>query len=659
MNKFNVVLSVFCLSVFLIAGGTADAQCEVRLLDIDGGVAVVPLAISGLSIDTDTDLNVDGIPDYAQLKHAEAAAADINAPGHDALMGCAGNDGLLLSLDGTAIIAGGLDLVADPACDAACLAAVAELAVTLVTIDETGMVAGLIALEPAFGLLAGLVPFGDANDVLGATAVNALDSRTNLEVWDDAVTTSGWTGTVGPVLGDTTFLAAVDIYLNAVSGEALGSVAIVADLNPLKLGAVGLDGTTLTGVSVGADPAETGFTWDSSETGVATVVGAGATATVTATGLGQTTITATGLSDTSVTGTIVITVVAPEWFDLCFLDDLLLGQYASIAPFLGLPADADGDGVKDVDALMALAYTLCDGSVGPDPVTVGGQFAANSAAIVTLGTELSAVSARLTFLIDDLGIQIDPAEVGAMQALAADLAAFEAAINAGDINAVFVGQEGALRGAILGAAGALGPAGLTSPTALADIGLLGPIGPFLTSSITELGAAFGGMSSTSQGFLLGLLQLPAGPNTLNGTLDALQAAIGGTLTVLSDGTLAANDATGTLDIRLAALSAEIGASAGVVSTPVLSLYGDGTKGVFIERYSGAEVFDPSVQPFTNAEVSNGVGSPADFVAVITGTGAFPFIPGNPALPVSGLLGLALLAGTLAASGGTLLRRPKK
>lgn len=60
----------------------------------------------------------------------------------------------------------------------------------------------------------------------------------------------------------------------------------------------------------------------------------------------------------------------------------------------------------------------------------------------------------------------------------------------------------------------------------------------------------------------------------------------------------------------------------------------------------------------NAEVSEGVGSPTDFVAVITGTGAFPFIPGNPGLPVGALLGLALMAGLLAASGGFMLKGSK-
>ena len=662
MNKSGVILGVICLMVFQIVGGTVSAQdCAVALLDIDAAVADVPLAIAGFTMDTDSDLNEDGIPDYAQLKHAEAAAADINAPEHDALMDCAGGDGLALSLAGAPTIAAGLALVADPACEAACLAAVADLAVTLVTIDGEGIVAGLIALDPGFGLLAELVPFGDSNGVLGAAAVLAADSRTNLEVWDDAVTTTGATIVGGgPVLDNATFLEAVDIYVNAVAGGAGGSVALVADLNPLKLGAAGLDSTTLTGVSVGADPPETTFTWGSSDTGVATVAAAGDTATVTATGLGQTTITATGLSDDTVMGTIVIRVVAPEWFDLCFMDDLLLGEYATVAPLVGFPADADGDGVDDTHALMALAYTLCDGSVGPDPGVIGGQFAANSAAMVTLGTELSAVGARLSFLLNDITSFVDEAEVGAAVVLALNLRAFEAAIPGGAIDAVpaLAGQEAALRADITGAADALD--GLTTAEALEGIGLIGPFGPFLVSGITELAAGFGGLSSSSQFFITDLLQLsaPLGPNTLDDNLDSLQSAITGALTVLSDGGLAANDATGTLETRLTALTGAIGGTSPTVNSPSLVIFTDGTKGI-IERYSGGEVFDPGVQPFTNAEVSGGVGSPSDFVAVITGTGAFPFIVGNPGLPVGGLLGLVLLAGTLAASGGTMLKRSKK
>lgn len=136
MKNHGATIGLFCLSAMLLVGGVADAQlCEAVLLDINEGVAAIAFAVPLLSLDTDSDLNADGISDYAHLKHAEAAAADINAPGHDGLLDCVGGDGLELSLEAQETIVAGLGLVADPSCDAECLDSLAELTVTLATID--------------------------------------------------------------------------------------------------------------------------------------------------------------------------------------------------------------------------------------------------------------------------------------------------------------------------------------------------------------------------------------------------------------------------------------------------------------------------------------------------------------------------------------------
>lgn len=437
-----------------------------------------------------------------------------------------------------------------------------------------------------------MADFGDANDVLGASAVLAGDSRTNLEVWDDAVAAAGATIVGGgPVLSNAAFLDAVDIYVNTVAGGGGGSVAIEVTTGslPLKLGVPPLNSVVLGGVSIGVDPPETGFTWSSLNTDVATVIAAGDSATVTATGFGQTTITARGIADDTVTGSIVVRVVLPEWFDLCVLDDLLLGQYSSIAPLAGLPADADGDGVIDIYAVTALAYTLCDGSVGPDKTTIEGQYAANQTEIVTLGTQLSAVGLRLPFLMDDLGLGIDAADVAAAMLLAADLVAFEAAIPAGEIDTeLSAGKEAALRPTITDAADIL--TGLTTEDALEGIGLMGAFGPFLEDGITELAAGFGGLSTSSQLFLFELLQLsaPLGPNELDDELDLLQtniAVFGGVQEILAAPALAAYEASGTLSARLTTLGGEIGATSPTVDTLVMVRRAVSSSGIRAGRYS--------------------------------------------------------------------------
>jgi hypothetical protein len=111
--------------------------------------------------------------------------------------------------------------------------------------------------------------------------------------------------------------------------------------------------------------------------------------------IGTAQVIATG-NTTAVVGTKDVSVTAPLWQDVCSLDDDMTTQFGLVMGVIGCTlvgpagtndaaeADLDGDGTKDINQLTALAYTLCDGTAGPDSAAANAIYADNLADLALL-----------------------------------------------------------------------------------------------------------------------------------------------------------------------------------------------------------------------------------------------------------------------------------
>lgn len=388
------------------------------------------------------------------------------------------------------------------------------------------------------------------------------------------------------------------------------------------------------------------YTYTSGDEGIATV--GASSGLVTGVAPGTVTITSTvnavskGLGST---GSIQITVVEPEWFDVCGLDDAFTAQgaiLASVGDDIGLPTDFGdfdieagvGDGIPDAWQFRMLAYVLCEGGYGlvktGSPASAVAAYTANLAAVGTFATEMATgVAPWATALID----QQD--EIAALATKFATTAAACDGLLAGSGVPSISGALGAIAAGISASEGDL--------EFLSDAALILVV-------IPDLLAGYYTMSSEGAASLDALLPV--------GDIQAAIAGLAPTHLVLGGIAAYLGGCPDGVAADAAAILGEIGASAPSLTTPAFATLVDDTK-LANEPLSGAG--DWNGDGLSNAGVAAAVigagGDADDYLAGATGDFG-DFWPGNPALPVGGMVTLGALFSAMGAAGALVLRRKK-
>lgn len=407
-----------------------------------------------------------------------------------------------------------------------------------------------------------------------------------------------------------------------------------------------------------------------------------------------------------------------EWYERCDLDEAFRGAGNSFAGLFGCSfdyantanaLDVDGDGVPDEFALNALAYSVCDGSVGPD---VAAAYEVN---VATLDAVFEEYAALLDwFATPAVGVEFSVEDVLFGGSSPCDTAkANRSFVPAGKANANKAITAGYLKNVSdaydLMAAAATENAGWTSASpADADV-LLGSGGLLLGG-----GTTYGFAEVVTDSFLvggiaeaLGLLEFReefvagsaglspsyeniweselSGAATLGsvGNAAAVSTTFGGFTTAASnsfsytDSIGLATTIKGHMDSIIAAAGAGVlplteAASAGL--GPIIALLGADPPPIFadpnFELYVGAKasstafeagaVFAPGTNPsdLTNLEAALSVqsagGDSVDFVSLVTGTNLFA--TGSPFLPAAGSVVIGVLVSVIIVASARRLRR---
>lgn len=297
--------------------------------------------------------------------------------------------------------------------------------------------------------------------------------------------------------------------------------------------------------------------------------------------------------------------------------------------------DMDADGVPDAFQFGLLAAVLCAGDT-----TVLGQWTDNSDAINDY------LATFATFL------SLEPSTGAAFAAVAPQIASFYATYGPDGANVIPAPALPAFALLLQGNPG-LGAPKLADLAALLDGGQEIVVGlpafvPYLAAQLgisTESNAAlqtvwsaFFGLFPTIGGAMVAFYE---------GALDGVAAvAAGAGQTALATAAAAAADLSHNCGLSLAVLSGTL---------PTMAIYGVSGKAAG-EPFSGLGDYNDNGD--LNVGVYNGVvrdgGDRAEFVA--RASGAELFYVGSPAVPVAGILGLALLAGACVMGGAASIRR---
>lgn len=284
-----------------------------------------------------------------------------------------------------------------------------------------------------------------------------------------------------------------------------------------------------------------------------------------------------------------------------------------------------GDGLADRLQLALLAAVLCAGDPGVSAQYAAnaeayagmiGQFYATITAAGPLATTLGADGPALQAVADYYRAMIGEAMYAQLSAVAAGMA------DASALLADFVGRFSMYVPIFEG----LGPwfIGMAGTSAAMDASIEGLMFNEDYGIVADLGPAGEGLAELAgylHGTAAGLVAM-IGPNPVSTALEA--------------------DADG-LDALVAIL---VG-----ITWPDMAIYG--VAKTETEPFSGEGDYNGNGD--TNAEVAAAVGSdPEAFVAAASGANVW--YTGNPALPVAGIFGLALLAGACVMGGAASIRR---
>jgi len=294
----------------------------------------------------------------------------------------------------------------------------------------------------------------------------------------------------------------------------------------------------------------------------------------------------------------------------------------------------DGDGIPDAFQLGMLGAVMCD----PSGAAIVAQFNNNISEFLGLTADLGAVVDAGTPVAQDM------ATVGA------DVTAWATAIPDGLDPGLDVLKAQALQ---------LGGGLVAASEDLNEfVGTYGPVIVFLLPSYKEWFAGIGGpsteMSLTLDGLLGDLL------SDLTDAIADFQAASAGLVQLAAAGTglvpppFTMTPALATAMTDLAADIDDLVVLLLAVALPDFEIYGAAK--LASEPFSAAG--DYNGDGLTNGEtytaVTDAGGDRDVFVSAATGTN--PFWPGNPGLPVTGMLGLAALAVAAASAGAMVIRR---
>ncbi len=435
--------------------------------------------------------------------------------------------------------------------------------------------------------------------------------------------------------------------------EDLLSTTLVT-VDPTTSNVLAEETTDVTATSSSED--DTSFTWESDDELVATVVSTGDfTATITAVAPGTAVITGT-TNDTGKTVRHTMTVRVPLWWEACDTAADFAAQHQLLFNY-GLIEDDDleagvGDLVPDAWQLYHLAYVLCEadydtGAKEVDPAVVRAQFEAN---LVVVDDLTAALDDMLTFLA--MGTDL--------MALGANMAGTncDAPNSALDPYAAILGglvdEEGEGETVIPSTPSAvIGTIGAVYTATLAEYGVI--VGAL--STVREVLAALGGMSSEYEVVVQNLLpfadiaQLGDLGQLVYGLL--LDPGTGGILLLPTPCLDPPTPGGMTYDPAAAqALAVQAATTFPTIELPVFEIYGKGSK-LADEPFSGLGDYDGD--ELLNHEVAAVVDNQEDYLCGVTHI-CGDFWNGNPALPVSGLMGLSMLA--VALGGAALIRKRK-
>jgi hypothetical protein len=448
---------------------------------------------------------------------------------------------------------------------------------------------------------------------------------------------------------------------------------------------------------------DTSFAWESSNEDVATVASASdTTAEVTAVSKGSAIITAT--ADVSgATRSVTVYVREPEWFEMCSVDDLFSAQGMAFALLLNALDDEmfpdddwstynlDNmfcgyglcDEIPDAWQLSLLAWDLCKNEefqTKVDSANVAAQFVSNLAkmqgflealkdtpayiqtlgathmvasgtAIATIaatagGTEKTYLTNVTITLLQMLGYS--PTDAANMANYVIIGAAIPVPSNPMYVNGLTLAGYGP---ALADAMGAESDLALVAPMLYDDKELLTGLLGLSTEMNTTVQAILEAAGLLGSGGLLESLDeyLGAAGTGVIPVLMVYSAVLdyaAGHYAAQCPVTVANQPTVHSAYVFAAAIPASWNAAPPFIEFPELEIYGTGGK-LGDEPYSGAGDYDGDGK--TNNEVFNAVngagGDVQDFINGATGA-AGPFWPGNPDLPVAGMLGLAILSGAL-------------
>lgn len=388
-------------------------------------------------------------------------------------------------------------------------------------------------------------------------------------------------------------------------------------------------------LTANSSPGDTEWAWSSNNTSVATVQATGKTVTVTGVAPGTATISVEVTASTEgkelgSTGQVVVTVIPPEWFDLCEFDNVFAGQLTTLASFGLDDEDLEGDGVPDAWQVQLLAYALCKGGSGvPAEATAAfdANIAALNASLVGIATGYAPFVANIVDQLDEIAALAAKFETTAQlcdDALAGNgVPSVAAVLNEVVESSVVLGQ-----------------------LASAHV-LLSP--DFVGSGLAALATTSTEMGLTLNAALNGLLV-----EDLQDNFDDILLLMGGIATFLGG---CPDDVALDAANILSELTAN-GTTVPAIAWPSWVAAKNPAKAAD-EPLHGAG--DYNQDDLTNAQVAAIVaahgGDANDFIVAATGDFG-PFWPGNPDLPV-GVAVLGGLVGAFAVGGAVSIRRRRK
>jgi len=299
----------------------------------------------------------------------------------------------------------------------------------------------------------------------------------------------------------------------------------------------------------------------------------------------------------------------------------------------------DGDGILDQWQMAILAAVICaDAKEGADLSLIQGQYQTNLGLVDGVVDQLGDLADQIPRAIDLMvgNAEADPPVTGIIPGLSA-IPEIQGVTtdwpDAGDTLADSLVELSSLMDDVGGYVGYLS----------SIVTAFNTIGPWM--------AGMGGLSTEMQDRVDDLMGEVTG---FFGDFSAMGALLEGLLYQYGPGGVVTPDLIGTELAAEMTEMAELAQTIGV-TIPEFVIYGSAGK-TADEPLSALGDFDDD--GVSNLVVYQGIvasgGGIADFVAAATGSN--PFWPGNPNLPVAGLLGLGVMAGALVTGGAFKLRK---